>query len=266
MLALLTWLLASFTPSPPSLRIAINIPAYRLEAFVGDSLVRTVAIAPGMPRYRTPRGSFAITRIEWNPWWIPPKSPWAAKEKITPPGPANPMGKVKLNFNELYFVHGSPFETSIGTAASHGCVRVKNADAIELARLVHQYGTPSVRDGEIDRFIADTATRDVAIEIPVPLEIRYDLVEIRGGRVHVYRDIYSLATRSMRDETFATLEANGVDTTRIDERGVRALVRSIPRAGRSTPLDSLIRSAGAGKTPTTPGRVPDSHRSAIVLR
>jgi len=219
-----------------------------------------------MPRYRTPRGSFEITRVEWNPWWIPPKSPWAAKEKITPPGPDNPMGKVKLNFNELYFVHGSPFELSIGTAASHGCVRVKNADAIELARLVHEYGTPKYGDGDVDRLASDTATRDITVENPVPIEIRYDLVEIRGSRAYVYRDIYGLATRSMRDETYATLAAHGVDTTRLDERAIRAFVRNIPRVGRSTSLDSLISQPVVGKPPTTSPHVPDSDRSILSAR
>jgi len=236
---LLVFLAALFGQQP--LRMVVNLPAYRLEAFVYDSVVKTVAIAPGVPRYRTPRGSFEITRIEWNPWWIPPKSPWAAKEKITPPGPDNPMGKVKLEFNALYFVHGSPFESSIGTAASHGCVRVKNADAIELARLIHRFASPDIDLEAVDGFLRDTATRDVSLDRPVPIEIRYDLVELRGGRVYVHRDIYRLATRSIRDETYAALAAHGLDTTRADPARVRALVHNVPRAGRSIAVDSLLR-------------------------
>ena len=94
------------------LRLDINLPAFRLDAYIGDSLVRTIPIAVGMPAYKSPRGEFAITSIEWNPWWIPPKSPWAAKEKVTPPGPGNPMGRVKLNFRELYFLHGTPLDAT----------------------------------------------------------------------------------------------------------------------------------------------------------
>src|SRR5678815_748250 len=96
------------------MRLVANIPAYRLEVYIGDSVIRTLGIAPGQPGFRTPRGSFAISSIEWNPWWIPPDSRWAAKEKPTPPGPSNPMGPVKLNFLPLYFLHGTPFEHSIG--------------------------------------------------------------------------------------------------------------------------------------------------------
>jgi len=240
MRSLLLLLFVSLFGQPP-LRIVVNVPAYRLDAFVGDSLAKTIAIAPGMPRYRTPRGTFEMTRIEWNPWWIPPKSPWAAKEKITPPGPDNPMGKVKLNFDALYFVHGSPVESSIGTAASHGCIRVKNSEAIELARLVHRFGSPSLTADDVDRFAADTATRDIGLETRVPVEIRYDLVEVVGARVYVYRDIYGLATRSLRDETYAVLAADAIDTLTLDVNRVRALTRNVPRAGRSIAIDSLLR-------------------------
>lgn len=91
--------LLTILPAPtPPLHLVVNIPAYRLDAYVSDSLVRSIGVAPGMPNYPTPRGEFQITSVEWNPWWIPPHSPWAAKEHPTPPGPDNPMRRVKLNF------------------------------------------------------------------------------------------------------------------------------------------------------------------------
>ncbi|HEY5060240.1 MAG TPA: L,D-transpeptidase, partial [Gemmatimonadaceae bacterium] len=43
-----------FHASP--LRIVLNIPAVRLDAFVADSLVRTIPIAVGMPAFKSPRG------------------------------------------------------------------------------------------------------------------------------------------------------------------------------------------------------------------
>jgi murein L,D-transpeptidase YcbB/YkuD len=227
--------------SAPPLRIVVNIPAFRLDVYVADSVTRTMSIAPGMPGFRTPRGEFAISSVEWNPWWIPPDRPWAAKEKPMRPGPANPMGRVKLNFRPLYFLHGSPFERSIGTAASHGCIRLKNADAIELARLVHRYGTSSLTTDEVERLATDTATRLIALDEPIPIEIRYDRVEIRGGQVTVHRDVYGLATRSLRAELIATLSANGIDTTRLDTARVGALVRRVGPQGKSALVTSLIR-------------------------
>ena len=231
---LTTWL------SQPPLHLVVNIPAYRLEAFLGDSVVRTVALAPGMARYPTPRGSFAITSVEWNPWWIPPDSPWAARERPTPPGATNPMGRVKLNFRPLYFLHGTPFARSLGTAASHGCVRMANCDAVALARLVMRAGGTSLSDDEIQRLVDDTVhTRMIELREPVPLEIRYDLAEVREGRLCVYRDIYGIATRPRLAEAYAALLAAGIDTTTLDGARMRALVTAIPRTGSSIALDSL---------------------------
>jgi murein L,D-transpeptidase YcbB/YkuD len=226
---------------PSQLRVVVNIPAFRLDAFVDDSIVRTFPVAPGMPEFRTPRGSFAITSVEWNPWWIPPDSPWARKEKPQPPGPTNPMGRVKLNFRPLYFLHGTPFAGSIGTAASHGCVRLKNEHAIDLARLVHKFGTPALTELQVDTLAVDSVTtRLIELTEPIPLEVRYDLVEIRAGRVSVYRDVYGLGKRAIRDEVISALLGRGYETEFIDVTKVDALVKRIPQAGRSILLDSLL--------------------------
>jgi murein L,D-transpeptidase YcbB/YkuD len=226
-------------PSAATLRIDINIPAFRLDAFVGDSLVRTMPIAVGMPSYKSPRGDFTITSIEWNPWWNPPASPWAAKEKRTPPGPGNPMGRVKLNFRDLYFLHGTPLDASIGSAASHGCIRLHNADAIALARLVHQYGTPSLSREAIDALAADTATKRVELEIPVPISLRYDRVEIHDDSLFVYRDVYGLTTRAVTAEIMERLASYGIDTSAVDTTRLRQLARNIPRRGNVAAVSDL---------------------------
>jgi hypothetical protein len=241
---ILTWLSCAIMGlgDPHPMRLVVNIPAFRVDAYVDDSLVRTLPMAVGMRRFRTPRGHFEVTSIEWNPWWIPPDSPWAAKEKKTPPGPANPMGRVKINFQPLYFLHGTPARQSIGSASSHGCIRMLNEDAIALARLVHQFGTPALTPEDLDRLASDT-TRTWLVELtsPVPIEIRYDLAEIRDGRVIVYRDVYELAMRPLRADVYARLAEHGIDTTLVDSARVRALVRGVPRAGKSIALDSLVR-------------------------
>lgn len=228
-------------PDRVPMRIVVNVPAYRLDVYVGDSLVDTMRIAVGMPGFRTPRGEFAITSVEWNPWWIPPDRPWAAKEKLMPPGPDNPMGRVKLNFRPLYFLHGTPFESSIGSAASHGCIRLRQQDALALAGLVLRFGTSSLGEAGIGQLVADTATtRTVVLDAPIPIELRYDQVEVRSGRVTVYRDVYGLATRPRRDQVIAALAAYGVDTLQLDTARVRALVRRIGPGGNTAPIAALL--------------------------
>jgi murein L,D-transpeptidase YcbB/YkuD len=224
----------------PQLRLTVNIPAFRLDVLSGDSLVRTIPVAVGMPRFRTPRGSFTITSVEWNPWWIPPKSPWAAKEKKTPPGPDNPMGRVKINFADLYFLHGTPLPKTVGSAASHGCLRLKNEDAIDLARLVHRFGN-AMEDDRIGRYVNDTATRWVKVDSTIPIDVKYELAEIRDGRVFVYRDVYRLATRPIDEDVLTLLERRGIDLAMVDSARIRDLVRRVGPAGNSAAIDSLMK-------------------------
>ena len=228
------------------MRIAVNIPAYRLDVYVADSLTRSMKIAPGMPSHPTPRGIFAITSVEWNPWWIPPNSPWAAEERPMRPGPTNPMGRVKLNFRPLYFLHGTPLAASIGSAASHGCIRLKSADAIDLARLVHGFGSPELTADDIERLAADSVTtRTVTLDRPVPIEIRYDLAEVRAGRLTVYRDVYGLVPHALRERVYSALAENGVDTTLVDSARIGALLRRIGPSGNTIAIDSLRRTSDA---------------------
>src|SRR5690606_13175019 len=140
--------LAGPAPDPDGLHLRINLPEHKLEVVEGGEVVRSYRATIGSPRYPTPTGSFAITRIEWNPWWVPPASKWAAGKKRTPPGPRNPMGRVKMQFDRLLYVHGTSNEAQLGEPASHGCIRLANQDALELARFLAERA--GVLPGDID--------------------------------------------------------------------------------------------------------------------
>jgi murein L,D-transpeptidase YcbB/YkuD len=230
-------------PSRPDLdlRIAVNVPAYRLDVSVGDSLIMSMGVAVGMPRYPTPRGDFQITSIEWNPGWVPPPSPWAAKQKPMEPGPDNPMGRVKLNFRPLYFLPGTPATQSIGSAASHGCIRLRNDDAIALALLVQRFGAPRLTSAASESLAVDPASRTVVLDIPVALTLRYELVETTPDSVHVYPDIYHLVTSGLRGEVRRALARTGIDTLSIDDAQVGAFVSRLGRNGRAAAIESLVR-------------------------
>jgi hypothetical protein len=113
------------------------VPAYRLDVIEQGVVTRSISVAVGQPRYPTPLGHFRIDYVVWNPWWRPPASDRAWKERPQAPGWQNPVGRVKLHVTGLVFLHGTPLVESRGTAASHACVRMSNEDAIALARLVH---------------------------------------------------------------------------------------------------------------------------------
>jgi murein L,D-transpeptidase YcbB/YkuD len=207
-----------------ALRLDLNIPALRLNVFEGDSLVRSYGVAVGMPGHDTPTGQFAISRAEWNPWWRPPEREWAKDDKVTPPGPNNPMGRVKLFFMPYYFIHGTPEANSIGSYASHGCVRMRNSDVIALARFLHERAAPQVTNAQIDRILSRSGTtREVPFRDSIPLLVRYDPVVVQRDTVRVYPDIYKY--RAVHAEgVYQALMAAGYDVSRVKRADVQKLV------------------------------------------
>lgn len=104
--------------------------------------VRTFRIAVGAPAYPTPRGRFTIVDKQRNPWWYPPDSPWAEGQDPVPPGPGNPLGTRWMGLDrDAIGIHGTPNAGSLGTYASHGCVRMEIGSAEWLFDRV-SVGTP----------------------------------------------------------------------------------------------------------------------------
>jgi lipoprotein-anchoring transpeptidase ErfK/SrfK len=115
---------------------------YRGAGRKGMRLVRELGVATGQAIYPTPLGSFTIATMQRDPWWYPPDSDWAAGAAPVPPGPGNPLGTRWMGLSEpLVGIHGTPDEASIGYSASHGCIRMRIADAEWLFERV-EVGTP----------------------------------------------------------------------------------------------------------------------------
>jgi murein L,D-transpeptidase YcbB/YkuD len=214
-----------------ALRIDINIPENRLRVYAGDSLVKSYRVSVGLPGHETPDGEYSIDHAEWNPWWRPPQGrAWAKDEHVTPPGPNNPMGRVKLFFAPYYYIHGSPHVRELGTPASHGCVRMLNADVVELARLIHARNRGSLSDAQITALLAHPSqTRGSTIAVPVPLRVRYDPVVIRGDTMRIFRDIYSYQ-RIHSEAVIQALMAAGYDPS---SAGRDEIQRVLDRASAS---------------------------------
>lgn len=219
----------------PLIHMEANLPAYRLDVFLRHERVRMYRVAIGMREFRTPRGSFEISRLEWNPRWQPPKSHWAKNERVTSPGPNNPMGKVRFPFRPSSVVHGTPDERSIGKASSHGHIRLSNADAVDLATLLQYNLLGMVANDSLLRG-AIHGRRTLAVTLPhaVPLEVRYDLAEVVGDTLFVYPDPYRLGASPARSAV-AALEVSGLDTTAVEFARIRGMARyptAIPAAFR----------------------------------
>jgi lipoprotein-anchoring transpeptidase ErfK/SrfK len=97
-----------------------------------------------------PIGDWKITSVDWYPkFHYNPDLFWDANPKdakaTIPPGPRNPVGVVWMNLSkEHYGIHGTPDASRIGYAQSHGCIRLTNWDAAELAKLVKPGTTASL--------------------------------------------------------------------------------------------------------------------------
>ena len=224
------------------LRLRLNVPAYRLDVIEHGRLSRSIAVAVGQPKYRTPVGHFRIDYVVWNPWWRPPDSDWARRERPQAPGWGNPVGRVKLHVTGLVFLHGTPLEDSRGSAASHACVRMSNADAIALARVVHEYAGPDVGDALLDSLVADTSrTRTIALARTVPVDIEYRIGEVQGDTLAAYPDVYGqFGARNAERELLIALTRAGIDTSGVERDSVRALARHSRRAAVLMPLSHLL--------------------------
>jgi len=114
----------------------------RLLLYGKEKLVRTFGVATGLASYPTPLGSYEIVTLQRDPWWYPPPSDWAEGSDPVPPGPGNPLGTRWMGISAPYVgIHGTPDAASIGYSASHGCVRMRIADAEWLFNRV-KVGTP----------------------------------------------------------------------------------------------------------------------------
>jgi lipoprotein-anchoring transpeptidase ErfK/SrfK len=123
--------------------IAVDRGSFRLRLFKRLKLVRTYRIGVGRAGYETPTGLYRIQNKAVNPSWFVPKKPWAGRlaGKVIPPGPDNPIKARWLGIYDGAGIHGTADVVSIGTAASHGCIRMLIPEVEQLYERV-PVGTP----------------------------------------------------------------------------------------------------------------------------
>jgi hypothetical protein len=126
--------------------IGIDRGSFRLRLFKRLRRVRTYGIAVGAAGFGTPGGFFRIRGKDWNPAWHVPNSAWAGSlaGKTIPPGdPRNPLRVVFMSLGGAIGIHGTSEPWSIGTRASHGCIRMRSGDVRNLANRA-PVGTPVI--------------------------------------------------------------------------------------------------------------------------
>ncbi|MCU0526095.1 MAG: L,D-transpeptidase [Elainella sp. Prado103] len=132
-----------FLPSPDPLAqisLVIKLGERRVYVYQRHQLKTSFPVAIGREGWETPVGKHQVIQMLHDPTWQHPFT-----GELIPPGQDNPLGVRWIGFwtdgtNYIGF-HGTPNEASVGSPASHGCVRMYNQDVIKLFEMV-RIGTP----------------------------------------------------------------------------------------------------------------------------
>ncbi len=123
--------------------VTVDRSNFKLTLWKNLEKKKTYPIAVGGIGYDTPTGVYEVSDKQVNPTWNVPTSEWTgdlAGQSI-PPGPGNPLKARWIGIADGAGIHGTDDIGSLGSAASHGCVRMAVPDVIELYDQV-PHGTP----------------------------------------------------------------------------------------------------------------------------
>jgi lipoprotein-anchoring transpeptidase ErfK/SrfK len=114
--------------------ITIDRGNFRLRLWRHLKLAKSYTIAVGRAGLETPAGLYHVEDKEVNPSWHVPNSAWAGSlaGQTIPPGPADPIKARWMGVSAGAGIHGTEDTGSLGSAASHGCIRMAIPDVIEL--------------------------------------------------------------------------------------------------------------------------------------
>ena len=119
--------------------IVVDLSENQLYLYDGFKVERQYPVATAAPGYSTPVGSWDVVNKAENPgWYNPDPHGWGAGLPLyIPPGPGNPLGTRAIYLSAPGIrIHGTYASASIGTYASHGCIRMYISDSQELYPLV----------------------------------------------------------------------------------------------------------------------------------
>jgi lipoprotein-anchoring transpeptidase ErfK/SrfK len=151
-LALATSSFAQTAESPANPRmhrtVLISIPDRKLAVLEGEDVIATFPVAVGAAASPTPAGEFQIVSRVANPTYYHPGT-------VIPTGKDNPVGTRWLGISKKgYGIHGTNAPKSVGRAASHGCIRLRNRDMELLFTMLRVGDTVQIRS-ERDEQVAE---------------------------------------------------------------------------------------------------------------
>lgn len=230
------------TPQPagaPRYHIMINIPAAELTVYEDNIPLRHYPVAIGSSAHPTPETEGMITSIEWNPWWYPPESEWAKNEMDTPPGPKNPLGPVKIRLGGDILIHGTSSEKSVGRPVSHGCMRMYNKDAVDLAWFLQKTHSSKNDPTWLTRYQTQHATTFyVSLDEAIPVHLVYAPAAVKDGQLEIYPDHYRKLGHQMESTILGALVDAGISLKHMNAQKIKDIASEWKR--QSITIDDLL--------------------------
>jgi lipoprotein-anchoring transpeptidase ErfK/SrfK len=144
-----------------SRQIIVSIPDRKLVVMQNGAVLREFPIAVGANASPSPTGTFEIVNRLSDPTYY-------HAGIVLPPGADNPLGPRWVGLNKKgYGIHGTNAPGSIGKAASHGCIRLRNRDMVQFFALVHVGDTVEIH-GARDEEIAAIFGTDTNALVDIP--------------------------------------------------------------------------------------------------
>jgi len=136
-------------------RIVVSITDRKLLLLSGEQVLKVYPVAVGKPSTPSPQGTYEIINRVKNPAWYGP-------DGVVAPGRHNPLGTRWMGLSAKgYGIHGTNVPSSIGKAASHGCIRMAQADLEELFEMVTVGAMVELR-GESPRILTEVFAANAA--------------------------------------------------------------------------------------------------------
>ncbi|HEY7617995.1 MAG TPA: L,D-transpeptidase [Terriglobales bacterium] len=130
-----------------SRQVLVSIPDRKLAILEDGKVIRVFPVSVGANASASPSGSFRIVNRLTNPTYYHPGV-------VLPAGPNNPLGPRWVGLSQKGFgIHGTNEPWSIGRAASHGCIRMRNRDIVQFFAMVSVGDAVEIR-GERDEQVA----------------------------------------------------------------------------------------------------------------
>lgn len=127
--------------------VVVSIPDRKLAVLEDGDVIASFPIAVGAPESPSPTGEFQIVSRVANPTYYRPGT-------VIPSGKDNPVGTRWIGLSQKgYGIHGTNAPKSVGHAASHGCIRLRNRDVERLFSLLQVGDVVQIR-GERDDEVA----------------------------------------------------------------------------------------------------------------